>query len=106
MEDSPSGPWVAAGTTTADEDSDPFADEREPDVVWQTGTVLDEFTPIYRTLAMVTQRHGSLSPIEVDGMDISLIAVLMGVDATASFVGAHQEWIREFRAARDRGETL
>lgn len=74
--------------------------------MWQTGTALDEFTPIYRSLALATLRHGSLSPTEVDGMDISLIAVLVGVDATSTFEGAHQEWVREYRAAIDRGETL
>jgi hypothetical protein len=104
LEDCPSGPWVAAGTPAAEEDDDPEYDA--PDVVWQTGTAVDEFTPVYRSLALWTQRHGPLAPSEVDGMDISLIAVLMGVDAQGSMLGAHQAWIREWKAAQDSGVTL
>lgn len=49
------------------------------DEPWRTGGALDEFTPIYLALARPTPRHGSISPTEADGMDLSVIAALMGV---------------------------
>jgi len=49
------------------------------DEPWRTGGALDEFTPIYLSLARTTQNHGPISPTEADGMDLSLIAALMGV---------------------------
>jgi hypothetical protein len=44
-----------------------------------TGTALDEFLPIYVALAMPTKTHGALSPADVDAMDLSVVAALLGV---------------------------
>lgn len=105
MEDSPSGPWVRAGAPAAIEDEDPFDDEREPDIEWRTGTALDEFTPIYRALAIWTKTHGPLAPAEVDAMDMTVIAAILGLDVE-SFEGKHAAWVREYNDAVARGEQL
>jgi hypothetical protein len=59
---SPTGPRVPGGDET-----------------WRTGGALDEFIPIYLALARPTPRHGSIGQAEADGMDLSIIAALMGV---------------------------
>lgn len=60
--------WIAA-----------FGPPSEPSLI--TGTALDEFTPVYRSLARVTPRHGSFGESEIDGWDITTVAVVMGIDA-------------------------
>ena len=47
--------------------------------MWETGTAIDEFTPIYLALARQTDRHGAFSPDQVDRMDLTVVAVMMGV---------------------------
>lgn len=83
------------GTTTAteeDDPADPWFDGDEP--AWQTDTALDEFLPIYKALGRLTDRHGAFSQEQIDRMDISVVAVLMGVD---SGIGASFEaWKQEF----------
>ncbi len=87
-----------AGTSTAfdnDEEEDPFA---EPEPLYETGTVLDEFIPIYRALAVWTKTHGPLSPDQVDAMDLTLVAVLLGVDPVPSIYEIHAQWEQEYAA--------
>lgn len=47
---------------------------------WRTGTAMDEFTPIYLALA-AGGRYGRFTPAEVDAMDITLVALLLGMGA-------------------------
>lgn len=91
---------MTAGKTTADEeDEDPLAEFAPPEPAWQTGTALDEFLPIYKALAMTTGRHGALSPVDVDLMDISTVALLLGVDAgAASLPAIHAQWADDYDA--------
>ena len=49
------------------------------DEPWRTGGAIDEFTPIYLSLARTRPRHGPISPAEADGLDLAIIASLMGV---------------------------
>lgn len=87
---------MTAGTTTAVTEEDPFAEDREPEPEWRTGTVIDEFTPIYLSLAQWTKRHGPITPDQVDRLDISIVAAIMGVDAGSSFSAAFQQWRTEY----------
>lgn len=86
---------MISGTSTAD-DEDPFAEERRPPFV--TNTVLDEFIPVYQQLACWTTTHGPFSPEEVDAMDISTVAALLGVDSSAAIGVIHDQWVREYAA--------
>lgn len=45
----------------------------------RTDTALDEFLPIYVALAAPTKLHGALSPADVDAMDLSVVAALLGI---------------------------
>lgn len=49
-----------------------------------TGTWLDEFLPIYWWLARDTKVHRGFSQAEVDAMDLSLVAALLGVGGGGS----------------------
>lgn len=69
LEDDPHGPWLSPTAPRTLGGDEP----------WRTGGALDEFTPIYLALARPTARHGSIGITEADGMDLSLIAALMGV---------------------------
>jgi hypothetical protein len=73
-------------------------------VEWQTGTALDEFTPIYRALAVTTKAHGSMSPPEVDLCDVPTVALLLGI-------GTDPEWddmrqLAELGKRRAAGEAV
>lgn len=82
----PFGPWVEPGPASGpspDElglgggPGDPFTDgETGPP---ETGTALDEFLPIYWYLARATSLHPAMSPGEVDELDITVAAMLLGV---------------------------
>lgn len=53
--------------------------EAEPE--WRTGTAIDEFNAIYRALAPHPKSWWrGYTPAEIDAMDLSTVAVLMGVD--------------------------
>jgi hypothetical protein len=67
-------------TSTDDEPTSPPA----VPPAWRTGTAIDEFTPIYLALAQPTKTHGPLAPADVDAMDISVVAALLGVGAPGS----------------------
>src|SRR5690606_5064326 len=79
LEAGPFGPWV---TSTDDEPTSPPA----VPPAWRTGTAIDESTPIYLALALASppKPHGPLAPAEVDAMDISVVAALLGVGAPGS----------------------
>lgn len=51
----------------------------EPEPEWRTGTAIDEFTPLYRAFALTTKLHGPMSPDQVDQMDLTVAALLLGV---------------------------
>lgn len=57
------------------------------DAATTTDTPLDEFLPIYVALAMATKTHGALSPAEVDAMDISVVAALLGIGNADNLAG-------------------
>jgi len=44
----------------------------------ETGTAVDEFLPIYQQLARPTKDRRGFSPDEVDAMDLSVVAMLLG----------------------------
>lgn len=85
---------MTPGTTTAEEDvadAEWTAAFGDPEPSLQTGTALDEFTPIYRALARETKHHGAFSPDQVDVWDITTVAVVLGVDA------GENAWVRTFK---------
>jgi hypothetical protein len=85
---------VIPGTTTADEDdadAEWIAAFGDPEPALRTGTAIDEFTPIYRALARESKHHGPFAPDQVDGWDITVVAVVLGVDA------GENEWVRSFK---------
>lgn len=51
------------------------ADEGPP----ETGTALDEFLPIYWHLSHRTRTRPAYSAAEVDALDLSLVAALLGI---------------------------
>lgn len=91
------------GANTADDAEVPDAEwlamfgQVEPSLV--TGTALDEFTPVYRALAKATDRHGPFSPSDIDGWDITTVAVVMGIDSGDS------AWAHAFRSWESEYET-
>lgn len=76
----------------------------EPDT-WHTGTVLDEFTPIYLALARATKMHGSISPVDVDPLDITLVAQLMGAGSDTYETVASTD-LAEMRRRAAAGEPI
>lgn len=95
-------------TPPAGEPDDPFA---EPEVTpgWATGTAIDEFTGVYVAFARATARHGALAPAEVDALDLSAAAALLGVGEDpydeGDYTTAAAELARERMAAAARGES-
>lgn len=65
-----------------------------------TGTYLDEFTPITLALSRATERHGPLSPADVDALDLSVAAALLGVGEKPDMLGQAFDMAR----ARTGGE--
>lgn len=57
------------------------ADWTDEDAPPSTGTALDEFLPIYWWMARATRLHGPHSASEVDALDLSVLAALLGVQA-------------------------
>lgn len=72
-------------------------------VEWKTGTAIDEFTPIYRSFALATKQHGPMSPADLDGMDLTVVALLMGIgtDPGATDMADFAELARRRRAGED-----
>ena len=77
-------------------------EEEEP--AWQTGTAVDEFNPIYLALARATQQHGAFPPAEVDRMDITTVALLMGVGVDVE--AAEMAQLAEMAKRRRLGEDV
>lgn len=92
------------GTSTAAPDEDPFADDH-PEPAWETGTALDEFLPIYRSLSRWTDHHGPMAPDQVDAMDLSVVAVLLGVDGGGSFDAVAAQWRDEYAREVEQFQT-
>lgn len=77
MEVHPGRPWL-----TPDPDR-PVALDAERSG-WWTGTVEDQFTPIYLALARpVVGLHGPIAPDQVDRMSLVTVWALMGVGEAA-----------------------
>jgi hypothetical protein len=49
-----------------------------PEPELETGTAMDEFLPIYRQLSRPTKDRRGFAPHEVDAMDLTVIAMLLG----------------------------
>lgn len=86
-------------------------DPAEAEVEWRTGTAIDEFVAVQRILAQPTYwpkthavRRPGIPPGEVDAMDLTLVAVLMGVGVNK---GANDRAeLEAIAAARQRGEDV
>lgn len=59
------------------EGEQPAAPDKSQPVRWSTGTVLDHYGPVYLAL-----RQQGVSADEADRMDISMVAVMLGVEPT------------------------
>ena len=46
-----------------------------------TGTAIDEFTGVYLALAVPTKTRAAIDPAAADGMDLSVVAAMLGVVA-------------------------
>lgn len=75
----------------------------QAEVEWKTGTAIDEFSPIYRSLALATKLHGPMSPADVDGADLTVVALLMGIgtDPGAADFAEFADLARRRRAGED-----
>lgn len=72
-----------SGAATVDADDQP----------WLTGTVEDQFTPIYLSMAVAGKHHGPIPAALVDAMDLTTIAALMGIgEEAARQRRAHERW--------------
>jgi hypothetical protein len=80
------------------------APDETPEIEWQTGTALDEFTPIYRALAVATKTHGAMSPPEVDACDIPTVALLLGIGTDPGWDDLRQ--LAELGRRRQAGEDV
>lgn len=65
---------------------------------WWTGTVEDEFTPIYMGMAQPSVLHRGFTPGDVDRMDLVTIWALMGVKHQQRIIESRVE---PYRAAQD-----
>lgn len=98
MADGPFGPWRLKDAADA-----PTADEELEDRSWETGTVIDLYIPIYRDLNKPGKDgRAPISPSEADGMDISVIAVLLGMTGEDD---TWARWEREMFAGRKEAEA-
>lgn len=82
----------------------PAPPEDDETVEWRTGTVLDEFTPVYRALAVATKLHGAMSPPEVDECDIPTVALLLGIGTDPGWDDMRQ--LAELGRRRAAGEDV
>lgn len=78
----------------------------DPEPDWRTGTAIDEFTPIYKALAIPTKHRRGFSPGEVDDMDITVCAVLLGVGAGLSQEAADRAELADLVRRRQAGEDV
>lgn len=78
-------------------------EDEDPDA-WKTGTAIDEFTPIYEALAVPTKTRRGFAPHEVDLMDISVAARLLGVGKSPMM--AELDELRELKRRREAGESV
>jgi hypothetical protein len=72
---------------------------------WHTGSAIDEFTPIYLALSRATKLHGAIAPSEVDALDLTVVAALLGVGGLdgGDFDSASRDLIRRRAAAMATG---
>lgn len=71
-----------------------------------SGTALDEFLPLYATLAMPTRQRPGYSQQEVDAMDLAVVATLLRVELvdTQDYESQAQAMLRRrLEAARAGG---
>lgn len=75
---------------------------------WLTGTLLDEFLPIYVALARPTAHHAGYSQAEVDAMDIAVVAAVLkaGADPRESEKAAAMDLTKRRMLAAKEGRTL
>lgn len=75
---------------------------------WRTETAIDEFTPIYLALGQATKKHGSIGPAEVDALDLSVVAALLGVGALdgGDFQAASRDLMARRMAAAASGDEF
>lgn len=72
---------------------------------WRTGTAIDEFNAVYRVLAPNPKSWWrGYTPDEIDRMDISTVAVLMGV--TVDPGAEDRAELERIAQARARGEDV
>lgn len=80
----PFGPWVEPSAAEQEQVSELGLGELGPDDQSEdrppeTGTALDEFLPIYWYMSRPTKLHPPYSALDVDALDISVVAMLLGV---------------------------
>ena len=75
---------------------------------WRTGTAIDEFTPIYMALARRTKRHEAIGPRDVDALDLSVVAALLGVGGIdgGDFESASADLIKRRLHAAQTGDEF
>lgn len=81
---------------------------------WWTGTIEDEFTPVYMGMAQHTVLHGPLPPSEVDRMDLVTLWALQGVvqqerllaQATSAYQGRTPERVMTPLTAEEKAERF
>lgn len=81
----PFGPWLTSRNDADDEAPEPPGlglniGPRELELgPPETGTAIDEFLPLYWVLARPTRTRPAMGPAEIDALDLSVMAALLGL---------------------------
>lgn len=97
----PFGPWSDRPRSVVAEEGEAafLGPDEVEDGPPHTDTILDEFLPVYYWLARPTKKRQGFTQPEIDGMDMTVVAMLLGVaddrsrfeDESAAILAARME---------------